>query len=121
MWIYSIKTGALRKGPLTFIGYSGHPPFVNDPNAVCCKAEGPLPRGRYTINAPHESALVGPYALTLTPAPENIMCGRGDFLMHGDKKAGPLGLASHGCIILARLHREAVWNSGDHELEVRID
>jgi hypothetical protein len=35
------------------------------------------------------------------------MCGRDNFLIHGDSIAAP-GTASHGCIILNRLARERI-------------
>jgi hypothetical protein len=43
--------------------------------------------------------------------------GRSEFRIHGDSIAHP-GMASHGCIILPRAVRDAIWRSGDRALEV---
>ena len=81
-------------------GYSGSAAHggKNNAHAQCEKDIGPLPRGRYTIGKPRKGP--SPFSLPLTPAADNEMCGRGDFLIHGDSIAAP-GNASHGCIIVA--------------------
>jgi hypothetical protein len=76
-----------------------------------------LPRGLYTIEPPHDSPQVGPYAMSLIPDPANEMFGRSDFLIHGDSIEHP-GQASHGCIILPRSVREKIWQSDVHTIEV---
>jgi hypothetical protein len=119
MWTYRLASGFLsRDGDKTlYKGYSGHPPYVNDPLAVQRQGEGPIPPGGYTIGEPHQTATHGPFVLRLTPDPANQMHGRDGFLIHGDSTTAP-GTASHGCVILPRGAREAVWTSGDHNLMV---
>jgi hypothetical protein len=51
------------------------------------------------------------------PDPGTETFGRGEFRIHGDSIAHP-GTASHGCIILPRAVRDAIWRSGDRALEV---
>lgn len=118
-WTYEQKTGFVLDPSNAYEksqGYSGFGIGKNNPDDHT-KGEGPLPRGVYTIGEPHKSDRVGEYAMCLTPSPENEMYGRGDFLIHGDSKEH-LGSASHGCIILPRLLREKIWNSGVHMIEV---
>jgi hypothetical protein len=83
-------------------------------------AEGPLPRGSYTILPPHADPQVGPIAMHLVPAPGNEMFRRGDFLIHGDNPQMN-HTASEGCIILAHDARVAIGAAvlaGDNQLEV---
>ena len=92
-------------------GYSGSDQHggKNNPLAQCVQDIGPLPRGRYTIKPP--VAGPSPFSLPLTPAPDNEMCGRSGFLIHGDSIAQP-GTASHGCIIVRRPTRQHIADSG---------
>ena len=92
-------------------GYSGSDQHggKNNPLAQCVQDIGPLPRGRYTIKPP--VAGPSPLSLPLTPAPDNEMCGRSGFLIHGDSIAQP-GTASHGCIIVRRPTRQHIADSG---------
>ncbi|MFH8136145.1 tlde1 domain-containing protein [Pantoea osteomyelitidis] len=79
--------------------------------------KGPLPRGKYLISDPitkHPTA--GAYVLRLTPHPDNRMCGRSGFLIHGDNKDGT---ASKGCIVLLRKFRKEIVDSADKELIIR--
>jgi hypothetical protein len=55
--------------------------------------------------------------MDLDPDPANEMFGRSAFRIHGAALENP-ELSSDGCIIQQRSVREAVWNSGDHQLEV---
>jgi hypothetical protein len=55
--------------------------------------------------------------MRLEPNQQNEMYGRAGFLIHGDSLEHP-GTASLGCIVLGRLYREAIWASGDHQLQV---
>lgn len=98
-------------------GYSGSDQHggKNNPHAQCEQDIGPLPRGSYTIGRP--VAGPSPFSLPLTPAPDNDMCGRSAFLIHGDAINAP-GTASHGCIILARPARESIAASGTDQLRV---
>lgn len=118
-WTYEQATGVLLNPANEQVGkgYSGLGVAKNNPEAQCMGGVGPIPRGSYSIGEPHESAQVGPFAMSLTPSDFTNTFGRSDFLIHGDSVLNP-GAASHGCIILPRSLREAIWNSGDHVIEV---
>jgi hypothetical protein len=80
---------------------------------------GPIPRGLWSIAPPRDTPAHGPYVLPLIPHADTDCCGRDGFLIHGDEVAhAGEHLASEGCIILDLATREAVWNSGDHVLQV---
>jgi hypothetical protein len=98
-------------------GYSGSEQGggKNNPGAQCEEDIGPLPRGLYAIGDPRPGP--SPFSLPLTPSPDNEMCGRRNFLIHGDSISHP-GEASHGCIILSRPDREHIAASGVKELRV---
>lgn len=118
MWTYTQKTGWLSKsGKNLYQGYSGAGEGKNNPAMEDVHNVGPIPVGKYTIGSPHDTPTHGPYVLTLTPDPKNIMFGRAGFLCHGDSKDKP-GTASQGCMIMPRPARELLYQSGDHELEV---
>lgn len=119
MWTYEQRTGRLvdAAGKTLATGYAGAGAGKNNPDMQHVKNTGPLPRGRYTIGPPEEGTGHGPYVLRLTPFPSNSMWGRGRFLIHGDSVSAP-GTASLGCICAPPLARHAVWESGDHVLEV---
>ena len=120
MWTYKQSTGELftsGDGSVVGVGYSGAPGFKNDPSDESLKMKGPIPEGFYTIEEPRDTQSHGPFAMPLTPDPENEMFGRSSFLMHGDSIEHP-GAASEGCIIMARAIRQQVWDSGDHRLQV---
>ena len=118
MWIYEQSTGWLsRDGVRLAQGYSGAGEGKNNPAKQSVHDVGPIPEGRYTIGSPVDTVTHGPYVLQLVPNEWNIMFDRSGFLMHGDSVVEP-GTASKGCIIQPRSAREAVWNSGDHVLEV---
>lgn len=98
-------------------GYSGQPDCKNDPDKCALHDRGPIPPGLYTIEPPRDTETHGPYVLPLTPNEKNEMYGRSGFLIHGDSVSHP-GSASHGCIILPRVVREAIHKSADINLEV---
>lgn len=118
-WTFEQATGDVLDETNTKAGsgYSGFGEGKNNPDLQHIEGVGPIPRGTYTIGEPHYSQHVGPFAMCLTPSPENEMFGRGDFLIHGDSKEHP-GEASHGCIILPRALREKIWASDCHQIEV---
>lgn len=120
MWTYHITSGEMldKNGKRVATGYSGKGKHKNVVADTAVVGEGPLPVGHYTINAPRTSQKTGPYAMDLSPAKENQMFGRSAFQIHGDSVKNP-GTASSGCIIMPRNIRELIWNSGDHELEVK--
>jgi Protein of unknown function (DUF2778) len=117
--IYEQATGILLSpsGEVLGKGYSGFGEGKNKPDAQAESNVGPLPRGLYTIAEPHDDAHVGPYAMRLTPLTDTNTFGRSDFLIHGDSVQHP-GQASHGCIIMPRSVREAIWASDSHTIEV---
>lgn len=125
MHTYEQSTGRwFHNGELLGTGYSGNGEGKNNPNKDAVHNIGPIPRGLYTIERPIHTSLApvggwphGPFVLPLTPDPENEMFGREGFLVHGDKINAP-GTASEGCIIQSRPVREAIWATGDRDLEV---
>ena len=121
MFKYSQSTGALDDANETFLGrgYSGFGPGKNNAEMQNVLDVGPIPQGQYTINPPVDTEEHGPYVLALVPNEWNEMFGRSGFLIHGDSVNNP-GMASKGCIILARPIREQIWNSGDRSLAVVI-
>ena len=117
MWTWDQSAGTMTRGKSVFRGYSGRDAGKNNPALQRAAGIGPIPQGRWTIGAPYASRNTGPYTLPITACDGTDTCGRSAFRIHGDSIASP-GTASHGCIILPRLVREAVWNSGDHDLLV---
>ncbi len=124
MWTWFLREGELwRGGALVAHGYAGNGEGLNDPAWTDVKSTGPLPVGRYTIGPPEPGH--GGYTLRLHPDAETrariVALGRNpdSFLIHADMADPKLaGTASKGCLILARIYRVMVWESGDHELEV---
>lgn len=120
MWIYEQASGRLYRedDPDTvYVGYAGFREGRNRPEMEAEVGLGPIPVGYYDVGAPYDTETHGPYVLRLTPAPENVMHGRAGFLMHGDSRVAP-GTASHGCIVISKPARVAVWLSDDHWLRV---
>lgn len=113
MLIYSQSTGVLSYAPegenprILARGYSGQPPYVNDPDAQALKARGPIPRGLYRVSHPWDHVRLGPVSFFLDPHPRNTMMGRSGFFIHGDNKYGNR-TASHGCIIVPRKARDEI-------------
>ena len=121
MLTYSQSTGALRdaNGNLLATGYSGHGDGLNNAAMQAVPDVGPIPRGLWSIGAPQDTAEHGPFVLPLWPHAATDCFERSGFLIHGDEVEHPgEHLASHGCIILDRAAREAVWSGGDHVLNV---
>lgn len=111
-WVYSQSKGILwlREGDETKrvgIGYSGHPPYVNDAAAEALKARGPIPRGSYRVGRAFDHVRLGKLVFYLEPAPSTVMHGRSGFFIHGDNEYGD-NSASHGCVILKRSVRERI-------------
>lgn len=119
MWTYEQSTGKLidHNNMLMAEGYSGAGPGKNVSEYQDVQNVGPIPQGRYVVEAPIDSPTHGPFALPLTPDPANEMFGRSEFLIHGDGLLDP-GDASRGCIILPRFARERISESDDHMLQV---
>ena len=119
MWVFKQSTGELfHDGEVMAMGYSGRDNGKNCPDMQSVHDVGPIPCGMWHIVYLLSTTVDhGPYVLTLTPAKETNTFGRSGFLIHGESIAAP-GTASHGCIILPRIVREAVWNSNDRDLGV---
>jgi len=117
MWRWDQSEGSLtHNGSFICRGYSGAGLGKNNPLLEGKVATGPIPAGRWKIGPPRNSVNVGPYAMPLSPVGHNAK-GRSAFMIHGDSAKAP-GTASKGCVILPRNVREAIWTSGDHDLEV---
>jgi Tlde1 domain len=119
MWIYLQNTGELyHDGKLIATGYSGHGDGKNNPQKQGEHNVGPIPCGEWEIcGPPVNTPGHGPFVLRLTPRPETKTFGRDGFLIHGDSIADP-GTASQGCVILSRIVRDRIWQSGDRCLYV---
>jgi len=118
MWTWDQSAGALsRAGAVVSCGYSGAGRGKNNPALQAAVGIGPIPRGRWRIVAVKDSANTGPFTIVLEPEAGTDTHGRSAFRIHGDSIANP-GSASHGCIILPRGIRQAIWASKDRLLEV---
>lgn len=119
MWIYQIAAHSLFRDE-KFISnglYSGYPPHTNNPEDIELVGLGPLPPGDYTILKAFDHLHLGPVAMPLEPARENIMYNRGSFYIHGDSTLKP-GFASEGCIIAPHEIRDLISASTDRILRV---
>ena len=122
MWTFEQKTGRLlHNGQLIATGYAGgncgkNPEGINNPDMQSVHNIGPLPQGKYTFGVPVSQSHLGPYAIPLSPDPNNQMFGRSGFFCHGDT-AIPRQ-ASEGCIIMPRAIRNVIGASPDKDLEV---
>jgi hypothetical protein len=118
MWTFDQSSGNLsHNGKFVAKGYSGREIGKNNPAMQDAVGLGPIPRGKWIIGAPRDSLKTGPYTLDLSPAQGTDTRGRSAFRIHGESIAHP-GQASHGCLIFQRKIREAIWASGDRDLEV---
>lgn len=127
MFTYCIRNGKLwHNSKLLTVGYSGKDTDnkddaddgKNDPSRTSERNVGAIPAGLWHIvGQPFDHPLRGKYCLRLEPDPKTETFGRDGFLCHGDSIKNP-GTASHGCIILARNWRQAIFESGDKELLV---
>lgn len=118
MWTWTQREGQLwHADKLVAAGYSGAGVGRNNPSAQAIHDVGPIPLGLYFIETPVDTRTHGPFVLWLVPDPKNEMFGRSGFGIHGDSVTHP-GSASEGCLVVARAVREAIWDSGDHELTV---
>jgi hypothetical protein len=115
-WSYSQSTGDLGyNNACVGVGYSGTGAGRNNPAMQSVRNVGPIPQGRYSIAAPHDTASHGPYVMALTPLAGTLTFTRGGFLIHGDNRRHD---ASQGCIILGPALRHQIWKSGDHVIVV---
>ena len=119
MWTYQQSTGFLTAPDGTFEGqgYSGHGDGLNNPAVEADQGIGPIPAGAWTIGpAIDPPDHLGPMAMPLTPNGFDPH-GRSAFFMHGDNSLGNES-ASHGCIVMGRAIRQAVYDSPDCDLTV---
>lgn len=118
MWTFDRSKGRISyTDGQDYTAYSGFGDGKNNVQMQDVQNVGPIPAGSYTILFPRTTVSHGPYVLPLVPDPANEMFGRSGFLIHGDSIENP-GTASHGCVIVARSVREAIWSSNDHRLTV---
>jgi len=117
MWTWDQSAGLLTRAGKSWRGYSGAGHGKNNPAMEAAVGVGPIPQGRWTIEGRDDSPNTGPCTLTLKPDLGTDTFGRSEFRIHGDNIAHP-GTASHGCIILPRAVRDAIWASGDRALSV---
>lgn len=115
-WTYEQATGELtRDGAFVGTGYSGTGMGRDNTAFEATEGVGPIPRGQYTIGPVRNSARLGPCVMNLEPSLMTDTFGRSLFRIHGDNRRND---ASHGCIILGPLIRQAIADSGDTDLEV---
>ncbi len=119
MWTYNQSSGQLSKDGIPLaVGYSGFGEGKNNSQFEPLPDVGPIPAGLWEIcGPPFDAEERGPYVLRLEPMPGTITYGRVGFLMHGDSVEHP-GQASKGCIVMDRITRGRVYQSGDRTLEV---
>jgi Protein of unknown function (DUF2778) len=106
-----------RDGTLLGRGYSGKGRGINNPAMQSASGVGPLPQGVYNLRAVKDSPNTGPFTIVIEPAAGTDTLGRSAFRIHGDNCLANQS-ASHGCIILPRVVREAIWRTGDRQLLV---
>lgn len=88
-------------------GYSGAPGHINRPDDEHLQGRGPIPRGRWLMDAPADRPSTGPVSIGLEAQEAATAKGRSAFFIHGDNKDGN-GTASRGCIILNRRTRDLI-------------
>lgn len=118
MWVWDQSKGELsQNGKLVSKGYSGRDRGKNNPAMQAAVGIGPIPRGLWAMTSVKDSSATGPFTIVLNPMEGTDTCERSAFRIHGDNIKNP-GTASHGCIILPRITRQLIWDSGDHILQV---
>lgn len=118
MFTFRQHDGAFFGNGINVHGYSGFEEGKNNPDYQEHHDLGPIPRGFWTIEGPpFDTDSHGPVVVRLVPKEGTNTFDRSGFLIHGDSIIHP-GMASKGCIILARVTRLAIWESGDRDLEV---
>ena len=117
-WTYSQRTGQLtHNGQSVATGYSDHGPGRNNPPMQAARGVGPTPLGTYSVGAPHHGNNTGSYTMNLDPQAGTDTFGRTLLRVHGDNPHHP-GQSSDGCLMLPLAVRQAIWNSGDHQVQV---
>lgn len=105
--IYKVAEGRFydHAGRMLYKCYSGKPDYRNNPTFERLPNLGPIPRGRWLLGKPYNSAKVGPIAIPLSATADTETFGRSAFLIHGDNAEND---ASEGCIIAPRPLRAAL-------------
>jgi len=123
MFVYhQIDGHMMRDGALVGVGYSGHGDGLNNPGMEAVHGVGPIPRGKYRIGPWHDhfrpqyGHSLGACVAQLLPVGHDAH-GRTELFEHGDNDAMN-HTASDGCIIMGKLIRQAMRDSGDHDLTV---
>jgi hypothetical protein len=98
-----------------FNGYAGNGKGLNNPEAEQQIRVGPLHCGFYDIGEPYDHPRLGPSVMALTAW--RPLWGRSAFRIHGDNGKGDKS-ASEGCIVLNRMQRDMIANSGVRILAV---
>lgn len=107
--------------------YSGaFGPDQDDPLSIRKVDQGPIPPGNWIMaSLILQHPEMGEYVIHLEPDAETraaiVAMGRDpdSFDIHGDDIADP-GHGSRGCICAPLAARQAMWQSTDHALEVRV-
>jgi hypothetical protein len=117
-WTYSQSSGQLdHNGIFMGKGYSGQGTGKNNASMQATSNIGPIPQGKYRIDAPFVHPHAGAYTMRLHPKIGTKTYSRSGFMIHGDSMSHP-GNASEGCIILGPALRQRIGNSSDRDLEV---
>ncbi len=117
-WRYNQRTGELTYGDeVVAIGYSGWGRSKNDPASEGVALWGPIPKGKWTIVGPMDSAAQGLVCFRLTPQDGTLDFGRTGFMIREDS-GDPPGNGSRGSIILPRIARLRIATSEDRVLLV---
>jgi hypothetical protein len=118
MWTWDQSAGELsRAGAVVSRGYSGNGRGLNNPAMQAARGVGPIPAGHWRFAGMAADNHTGPCSIIILPEPGTDTKGRAGFRCHGDN-ARLDHSASHGCIILPRAMRQAIWASGDRALQV---
>lgn len=115
-FVYSQKTGVLTLDGKEYAkGYSGKAEGKNNPDKEKEKNVGPIPTGLWKIGKAREFEGME-NCFDLAPDGHDAH-KRTEFLIHGDSKENP-GMASKGCIILDKVVRKKIAESGITKLKV---
>ncbi|RJT51582.1 tlde1 domain-containing protein [Rahnella variigena] len=110
-WTYKQSTGELfHDGVFIEKGYSGVLTNKNNPDRQHVKGMGPLPQGSYRVGIATSSK--GPLTIELHQT-SGESYGRSLFRIHGERREGPAGFASTGCIIMSNPTRRLIRGTSE--------
>lgn len=116
---YSQTSGVLSHGGESIgTGYSGNSEGLNNSNLQMVHNLGPIPQGIWNIGIFFDDSHLGPCVAALQPTSQDVF-GRGGFFIHGDNKSMSHS-ASDGCIILSKVLRQTIRDSGETEITVHV-